>query len=155
MPLATGVAVRKKSPVHLVLLGAAVGSALAAAATLALTPAPPRHDAAAALAMTAAPAMAAQAVVIPAAETAASAPAPSSEASPAPSDAPVPTAAGAPQVTTGVVIGSPGHRLWIDGTLAASWQATVSCGSHLVQVGSAGTPRTIDLPCGEELLASP
>ncbi len=60
-----------------------------------------------------------------------------------------------PRPQTGTVIGAPGHRLWIDGTLAASSQASVACGAHLVQVGSAGTPRTIDVPCGDAVVALP
>jgi hypothetical protein len=30
----------------------------------------------------------------------------------------------------------------------------VHCGSHLVKVGSGGTPRTVDVPCGGEVLVS-
>jgi hypothetical protein len=66
----------------------------------------------------------------------------------------VPAVPAAP-ATSGVVLGSLGHRLWIDGALAASWQESVSCGSHVVQVGSAGTPRTVDVPCGGEITVSP
>jgi len=57
--------------------------------------------------------------------------------------------------TTGTVIGAHGHRLWIDGVLAQSWGALVRCGEHLVQVGSAGTPRKVDVPCGAEVVVSP
>jgi hypothetical protein len=60
-----------------------------------------------------------------------------------------------PRPRDGEVVGSPGHRLWIDGTLAAAWRATVSCGRHVVQVGSAGAARTVDVPCGESLNVSP
>jgi hypothetical protein len=60
-----------------------------------------------------------------------------------------------PRPHTGVILGSPGHRLWIDGTLAPSWQTTVSCGPHTVQVGSAGAIRDVDVPCGTEINVQP
>jgi hypothetical protein len=84
-------------------------------------------------------------------------PAPARSAPPpaAPSEIPVVNVANLPRATTGLVVGADGHRLWIDGTLAASWQATVSCGAHVVQVGSAGTPRTLDVPCGDQIVAAP
>jgi hypothetical protein len=60
-----------------------------------------------------------------------------------------------PRPHDGVVTGSPGHRLWIDGALAPTWKVSLPCGSHLVQVGSAGAPRTVDVPCGSTVMVSP
>ncbi|HEY2513287.1 MAG TPA: hypothetical protein VGI39_20605 [Polyangiaceae bacterium] len=60
-----------------------------------------------------------------------------------------------PRSKDGTVIGAEGHRLWIDGSLKESWQATVKCGPHVVQVGSAGTPRNVDVPCGTEIRVAP
>jgi hypothetical protein len=70
-------------------------------------------------------------------------------------DIPVVNVASLPRASTGVVVGAAGHRLWIDGTLVAGWQATVPCGAHVVQVGSAGVPRTIEVPCGDQIIAAP
>ena len=44
------------------------------------------------------------------------------------------------------------HRLFIDGRVAAGGSAIVACGPHLVQVGSRGQKRTIDVPCGTEIV---
>jgi hypothetical protein len=68
---------------------------------------------------------------------------------------PVVDVAKLPRAREGVVIGAEGHRLWIDGALAPSWQAAVGCGPHVVQVGSAGAPRTVKVPCGESVTVSP
>lgn len=48
---------------------------------------------------------------------------------------------------------APGHRIFVDGRAIAETPASVEvgCGKHQVQLGSAGTVRTIDLPCGQEL----
>lgn len=77
-------------------------------------------------------------------------------APPAPvANVPVVEVAKLPRPTAGVVTGSPGHRLWIDGVLVAGWQASVACGPHTVQVGSAGAQRTVQVPCGETIFVSP
>jgi hypothetical protein len=55
----------------------------------------------------------------------------------------------------GTVIGAEGHRLWVDGRLMPGWRAEVSCGAHVVQVGSAGTPRSVDVRCDSEVLVAP
>ena len=60
-----------------------------------------------------------------------------------------------PHAKDGTVIGAEGHRLWVDGALKESWQAVVKCGAHVVQVGSAGTPRNVDVPCGTEIRVAP
>ncbi len=88
-----------------------------------------------------------------------SASAPAAHSSPAPppnaTGVPVVDVAALPRAQDGTVTGAPGHRLWIDGALAASWQASVACGRHVVQVGSAGVPRTVDVPCGGAITVSP
>ncbi len=50
-------------------------------------------------------------------------------------------------------IAAPGHRIFVDGRAVAETPAAVEvgCGKHEIKLGSAGTPRTIDLPCGEEV----
>jgi hypothetical protein len=70
-------------------------------------------------------------------------------------DVPVVDVAKLPRAKEGLVIGSEGHRLWIDGALAPSWQAPVACGAHVVQVGSAGVPRAVTVPCGANVTVSP
>ncbi|MGO8995554.1 MAG: hypothetical protein ACLQVI_19775 [Polyangiaceae bacterium] len=65
----------------------------------------------------------------------------------------VPVVVRSPPATVGTVVGAEGHRLWIDGRLAESFTAVVACGHHVVQVGSAGEPRDVDVPCGEEITA--
>jgi serine/threonine-protein kinase len=46
----------------------------------------------------------------------------------------------------------PGHRIFYDGRVVGETPAAVAlpCGSHTIKLGSAGTPRTIDFPCGAE-----
>lgn len=44
------------------------------------------------------------------------------------------------------------HRLFIDGRVAEGGSAVVKCGTHLVQVGSRGARRTINVPCGQEVV---
>ena len=43
----------------------------------------------------------------------------------------------------------------IDGALVPGFEATVRCGKHQVQVGSAGSVRTIDVPCGDAVKVQP
>jgi len=86
------------------------------------------------------------------------APAPPPAPAPSPSTPPpVPVVAvsSLPRSADGTVVGAEGHRLWIDGHLAESFTAVVRCGHHVVQVGSAGTPRDVDVPCGEGVTVSP
>jgi hypothetical protein len=92
--------------------------------------------------------------VPPPAAPAASAPPAASTQSSAP-EVPVVDVANLPRPHDGVVTGSPGHRLWIDGTLAPSWKVSLPCGPHLVQVGSAGAARKVDVPCGSVVMVSP
>ena len=62
---------------------------------------------------------------------------------------------GPTKAATGTVVGAEGHRLWVDGRLMPDWRADVDCGEHLVQVGSAGTPRSVDVRCDSEVIVSP
>jgi hypothetical protein len=94
--------------------------------------------------------------VPPAARAAAAPPAeatplPSTPAPEAPAPPPVTAVSSASRPSVATVVGAEGHRLWVDGHLAEGFTALVSCGRHVVQVGSAGTPREIDVPCGEEI----
>jgi hypothetical protein len=47
----------------------------------------------------------------------------------------------------------PDRRVFVDGRVMGTTSAPVDapCGSHVVQVGSAGTPRRIELPCGGDI----
>jgi hypothetical protein len=73
----------------------------------------------------------------------------------APQAMPVVTVSTLPRAPDGTVVGVEGHRLWIDGHLAAGFIEIVACGRHLVKVGSAGTPREVDVPCGDEIAVTP
>ena len=47
-----------------------------------------------------------------------------------------------------------GHRIFVDGRRGKTDGIAplhLRCGSHVVQIGSGGTPETIDLPCGGEV----
>ena len=47
-----------------------------------------------------------------------------------------------------------GHRIFVDGRRGKTDGIAplhLRCGSHVVQIGSSGTPETIDLPCGGEV----
>jgi hypothetical protein len=87
-----------------------------------------------------------------------------SEAPPPPTATPVPEApatvpvvavSSLPRASVGTVIGAEGHRLWVDGHLADDFTAVVACGRHVVKVGSAGTPKDVDVPCGEGVTVLP
>ncbi len=70
-----------------------------------------------------------------------------------------PSSAEAPTPTSGILsspAGADGHRIFVDGKLVGQAPITVSlsCGSHVVRVGSHGRPRRIDVPCGGEVTAS-
>jgi serine/threonine protein kinase len=90
-------------------------------------------------------------------------------ASSAPSQVALPPAASAPPGTepvpsvtvapaTGALLtpaSARKHRVWIDGQLAA-WASGgvihLSCGPHVVRIGSAGTSQSIHVPCGGEVV---
>jgi hypothetical protein len=51
-----------------------------------------------------------------------------------------------------------GHRIFVDGRRAKTSETSegieplhLRCGSHVIQIGSGGTPETIDLPCRGEV----
>ncbi len=73
---------------------------------------------------------------------------------------PTPSAAAPPSTATDGTIVTPrqagGHRIFVDGHYAGDSPGPVKvhCGSHVVKVGSGGTPRTVDVPCGGEVLVS-
>ena len=87
-------------------------------------------------------------------------PPPTASFAPLPSDAPpasapsVPAAAAssAPQTLGDVTTpsGAAGHRVFFDGRVLGDAPATfhVTCGRHTSQIGSAGKPQPIDVPCG-------
>lgn len=57
-------------------------------------------------------------------------------------------------VTTGTLrfdVTTAGHRVWVDGVLLLSDAAIVKCGPHRVRVGSLGSTRFVDVPCGGEV----
>ena len=73
----------------------------------------------------------------------------------APAAVPVVTVSMLPRTPEGTIVGAEGHRLWIDGRLATGFIEVVACGRHLVKVGSAGTPREVNVPCGDEVAVTP
>jgi hypothetical protein len=73
----------------------------------------------------------------------------------APAAVPVVTVSMLPRAPEGTIVGAEGHRLWIDGRLATGFIEVVACGRHLVKVGSAGTPREVNVPCGDEVAVTP
>jgi len=50
-----------------------------------------------------------------------------------------------------------GRRIFVDGTVQGVAPATVvvACGKHIIKVGSNGTPRTVDVPCGSDVMVLP
>ncbi len=44
------------------------------------------------------------------------------------------------------------HRLFVDGHLVEAGSAVVTCGTHLVQVGSRGQRKYVNVPCGQEIV---
>jgi hypothetical protein len=62
-----------------------------------------------------------------------------------------------PRVATGTVslaAVAASHRLYIDGRLAGGATATVSCGRHVVRVGAHGASRSVNVPCGQEVVVA-
>jgi hypothetical protein len=53
--------------------------------------------------------------------------------------------------------GSKGHRLFVDGVVVGETPTPVlvTCGAHVVKVGSAGTEQSIDVPCGTSIAVDP
>jgi len=46
------------------------------------------------------------------------------------------------------------HRLFVDGKLASAGTTTVSCGPHVVQVGSRGARHLVQVPCGQDVVVA-
>jgi len=92
----------------------------------------------------------------PPAAPAASTPPPAATPSPSASPSIVASApAPAPSSTVGTVraADSGGHRVWIDGKLVGESPKSfeVTCGLHVIRIGSAGQPQMTDVPCGGEV----
>jgi len=53
--------------------------------------------------------------------------------------------------------GSKGHRLFVDGVVVGETPTPVlvTCGPHVVKVGSAGSEQSIDVPCGTSIALDP
>jgi hypothetical protein len=47
-----------------------------------------------------------------------------------------------------------GHRVWVDGAVMGTSPTpiVVKCGKHTVRLGSSGSDRTVDVPCGGDFL---
>jgi hypothetical protein len=45
-----------------------------------------------------------------------------------------------------------GHRLFVDGVAVSKGSTVVSCGKHLVKVGSKGRKQEVDVPCGTDVV---
>jgi hypothetical protein len=82
---------------------------------------------------------------------------------PIPPEAPTPTptastppapAAGEGEGTISTPPDAAGHRVFVDGRYAgvSPGPIKVRCGQHVVKVGSGGTPRAVDVPCGGDAL---
>jgi len=55
--------------------------------------------------------------------------------------------------TTGA---APNRRIFVDDKTVGQTpeSVTVKCGTHMVKLGSAGKPQSIDIPCGAEITVS-
>jgi serine/threonine protein kinase len=73
-------------------------------------------------------------------------------AAPAPAEAPPPSPA-SQRGAIAVPLSRGGHRVWIDGRLAGASPGTfpVTCGGHIVRVGSQGAVQRVEVACGAEL----
>jgi serine/threonine protein kinase len=87
-------------------------------------------------------------------ETSATTPASASAAS-VPAPRPVVAGRGQGILVTDSVPG--GHRIFVDGRIVGESPspAVAPCGTHSVQVGSAGTARSVQIPCGASISVSP
>lgn len=85
-------------------------------------------------------------------------PAASGEKSPSvPSAAPQGSAAPTLSETSGRLTFAParqGHRVWVDGAVMGTSPTpiVVKCGKHTVRLGSSGSDRTVDVPCGGDFV---
>jgi hypothetical protein len=57
--------------------------------------------------------------------------------------------------TISVAHSAAGHRLFIDGSVYNNGTAMVSCGRHVVRVGSHGRAQAVDLNCGSDVVVAP
>lgn len=91
---------------------------------------------------------------IPMLETPAGTPA-SVSAAPVPAPRPIVAGRGQGILVTDSVPG--GHRIFVDGRIVGESPspAVAPCGTHSVQVGSAGTARSVQIPCGASISVSP
>ena len=50
-----------------------------------------------------------------------------------------------------------GHRIYVDDRVVGNSPdpVRVRCGKHTVRIGSAGTPRDVDIPCGGSIVVNP
>ena len=113
-------------------------------------------------------------VTATAAPTATTPPAPTANATPTPTPTPTPTATPTPTPTAtspaptapplsadeGTITTPPtaaGHRVFVDGRYAGDSPGPIKvrCGERLVKIGSGGTPHTVNVPCGSDLLVQP
>jgi len=94
----------------------------------------------------------------------AASPAPAASASPKPPADPTPTPAGtdphAAAAGTGDILtkaSAGGHRIYVDDRVVGNSPdpVRVRCGKHTVRVGSAGTPREVEVPCGGSVVVTP
>jgi len=87
--------------------------------------------------------------------SASSAPLPVVASAPIPASASASAPAPAPLSRIGTVRTGPagGHRVWIDGKLVGETPRAfeVTCGLHVIRVGSAGQPQMTEVPCGGEV----
>jgi hypothetical protein len=77
---------------------------------------------------------------------------------PLPIASPSPVVSASPPATPSTVgtvraADSGGHRIWIDGKLVGNTPQAfeVSCGLHVIRVGSSGQPQMTEVPCGGEV----
>jgi hypothetical protein len=142
-------------------------SAAPAAASVSAPPAAPRVSAPPAAPRVSAPPAAAS-VSAPPAAASVSAPPVAASASAPPSDPIPPRSSVAPSFAVpskpidpmkGLVETpqSKGHRIYVDGVLVGETPTPVlvSCGMHIVKVGSAGGEQLIDVPCGGVVTVAP
>jgi hypothetical protein len=61
----------------------------------------------------------------------------------------------APVGTVSLAGAASGHRLFVDGVVASRGTALVTCGKHVVRVGSHGHAQVVDVTCGSEVLVGP
>jgi serine/threonine-protein kinase len=144
----TAPASKPKPPQASATTPAAAGAPAASPAPSAAASTPP----AATSATTASTAAAPTASALPSQATVPSA-APAGSDVPVPSPTPVPPGQG--DILTKPSVG--GHRIYVDDRVVGNSPepVRVRCGRHDVRIGSAGTPRDVDVPCGGSIVVNP